>query len=121
LFVVGIHKFALTRWHNKGAESEFKSFNTIVATVYEYYGEILNFFVICSTNASVESFNAKIKNFRASLRGVNDMDFFLFRVSMIFAKHRGLLMTRKALQNQLPEIEIITASHYYKLVINSLH
>ncbi|MDR3251914.1 MAG: transposase, partial [Tannerella sp.] len=51
----------------------------------EHYEEILNFFIKRSTNASAESFNAKIKNFRASLRGVNDMDFFLFRLSKIFA------------------------------------
>ncbi|MDR3308865.1 MAG: transposase [Tannerella sp.] len=83
----------MTRWHNKGAESEFKSFNTIVATVYEYYGEILNFFVICSTNASVESFNAKY-NFRASLRGVSDINFLIVRLSKFMPEHRVLLMTR---------------------------
>ncbi|MCL2738112.1 MAG: transposase, partial [Bacteroidales bacterium] len=32
-----------------------------------------------------ESFNAKIKSFRASLRGVSDMKFFLFRLSKIYA------------------------------------
>ncbi|MDR1738502.1 MAG: transposase, partial [Candidatus Symbiothrix sp.] len=30
-------------------------------------------------------FNAKIKAFRASLRGVVDINFFLFRLSMIYA------------------------------------
>jgi len=32
-----------------------------------------------STNASAESFYAKIKNFRMQLRGVRDKTFFLFR------------------------------------------
>jgi transposase len=75
----------LARWYNKVAESEFKSFNTIAATVYEHYEEILNFFINRSTNASAESFNAKIKAFRATLRGVVDIDFFLFRLTNIYA------------------------------------
>ena len=74
----------LARWYNKVADAEFKSFNTIAATVYEHHEEILNFFVNRSTNASAESFNAKIKAFRASLRGVADMKFFLFRVAKIW-------------------------------------
>ncbi|MCL2597930.1 MAG: transposase [Paludibacter sp.] len=75
---------SLARWYNQVAESEFKSFNTISATIYEHYEEILNFFNNRSTNASAESFNAKIKAFRASLRGVNDMKFFLFRVANVW-------------------------------------
>jgi transposase len=78
-------RLSLARWYNQVAESEFKSFNTIAATVYEHYDEILNFFVNRSTNASAESFNAKIKAFRASLRGVNDVTFFLFRLTKIYA------------------------------------
>jgi len=37
-----------------------------------------------STNASVESLNAKIKDFRARLRGVIDKKFFIFRLVKIF-------------------------------------
>jgi transposase len=75
----------LAKWYDKVAESEFKSFNTIAATIYEHYEEILNFFINRSTNASAESFNAKIKAFRATLRGVVDIDFFLFRLTKIYA------------------------------------
>jgi transposase len=78
-------RLSLARWCNQVAESEFKSFNTIAATVYEHYEEILNFFINRSTNASAESFNAKIKAFRATLRGVVDVDFFLFRLTKIYA------------------------------------
>ena len=74
----------LARWYNKVADTEFKSFNTISATIYEHHNEILNFFIHRSTNASAESFNAKLKAFRASLRGVNDVKFFLFRVAKIW-------------------------------------
>jgi len=78
-------RLSLARWYNQVAESEFKSFNTIAATFYEHYDEILNFFNNRSTNASAESFNAKIKAFRATLRGVVDIDFFLFRLTNIYA------------------------------------
>ena len=46
---------------------------------------ILNYFHNRSTNASAESFNAKIKAFRAQFRGVRNVDFFLFRLTTIFA------------------------------------
>jgi len=78
-------RLSLARWYNKVGESGFKSFNTIAGTIYEHYEEILNFFVNRSTNASAESFNAKIKAFRASLRGVVDIKFFLFRLTKIYA------------------------------------
>ena len=77
-------RLSLARWYNEVSETNFKSFNTIAATVYEHHEEILNFFINRSTNASAESFNAKIKAFRASLRGVTDMKFFLFRVKNIW-------------------------------------
>ncbi|MDA3928068.1 MAG: transposase, partial [Prolixibacteraceae bacterium] len=60
-------------------------FNTISATFYSHYPEILNFFDNRSTNASAESFNAKLKALRAALRGVVDIEFFLFRVAKIYA------------------------------------
>ena len=78
-------KLSLARRYNDVADSEFKSFNTISATVYEHYGEILNFFNNRSTNTSAESFNAKIKAFKVELRGIVDMDFFLFRLTNIYA------------------------------------
>jgi len=78
-------RLSLARWYNDVADSEFKSFNTIAATIYEHYEEILNFFINRSTNASAESFNAKIKEFRANLRGVIDINFFLYRLTKIYA------------------------------------
>lgn len=46
--------------------------------------EILNYFINHSTNAGAESFNSKIKSFRAQLRGVSDLPFFMFRLCSIF-------------------------------------
>lgn len=81
----GVAYTKLAKWFNDVTESEFKSFNTISATVYTHYTSILNFFDNRSTNASAESFNAKIKAFRATQRGVTDIPFFLFRLSNIYA------------------------------------
>ncbi|PIX16610.1 MAG: transposase [Elusimicrobia bacterium CG_4_8_14_3_um_filter_50_9] len=45
---------------------------------------ILNYFINRSTNASAESFNAKLKNFRALVRGVRDKKFHLFRIAKLY-------------------------------------
>ena len=81
----GVAYTKLAKWFNDITDSGFKSFNTISATIYSHYPEILNFFDNRSTNASAESFNAKLKAFRSTLRGVNDTSFFLFRVANIYA------------------------------------
>lgn len=70
----------LARWYNSVSDSGFKSFNTIAATFYEHSDEILNFYDKRSTNASAESINSKIKAFRGKLHGVNDTEFFIFRL-----------------------------------------
>lgn len=75
----------LARWYNQVEESGFDSFNTIAATLYDRVEEILNFYVNRSSNAAAESFNAKIKQFRAQLKGVVDIQFFLFRLTKIYA------------------------------------
>lgn len=45
---------------------------------------VLNYFIARSTNASAESLNSKMKAFRAQLRGVSDLPFFMFRLRTIF-------------------------------------
>lgn len=75
----------LAKWDEKVRQAEFSSFNTIARTMSIHYKNILNYFDNRSTNASAESFNAKIKAFRAQFRGVKKVDFFLFRLSTIFA------------------------------------
>lgn len=83
--VKGVAYTKLAKWFNDVTDSGFKSFNTISATIYVHYANILNFFDNRNTNASAESFNAKIKAFRATQRGVTDIPFFLFRLSKIYA------------------------------------
>lgn len=74
-------RLSMARWYNKVEEAGFHSFNVIAATFYEHYDEILNFYNNRSSNAMAESFNAKIKLFRANLRGVADKKFLLFRIA----------------------------------------
>ena len=75
----------LAHWYKDVEQSGFKAFNTIVNTITSNYKSILNYFINRSTNASAESFNAKIKAFRAQFRGVKNVEFFLFRLTRIFA------------------------------------
>jgi transposase len=75
----------LAQWHEKVAKAGFKSFNTISRTIMNHYKTILNYFDNRSTNASAESFNAKIKAFRSQFRGVRNVEFFLFRLTQIYA------------------------------------
>lgn len=78
-------RLSMARWYNKVEEAGFHSFNVIAATFYERYEEILNFYNNRSSNAMAESFNSKIKLFRANLRGVADKKFFLFRIAKLYA------------------------------------
>ena len=71
-------------WIKDTTDKELKGFYTTANTVKANFEHILNFFNNRSTNASAESFNAKIKLFRANLRGVTDTAFFLFRLNKLF-------------------------------------
>ena len=73
------------QWKEKVIALKLEQFNTVVYSLEHHLNNILNFFDNRSTNANAESFNSKIKNFRANLRGVTDVKFFLFRLQKLFA------------------------------------
>ena len=75
----------LARWYEKVEKAELKSFRTVRKTIENHYSTILNYFDNRSTNASAESFNAKIKALRSQFRGVRDISFFMFRLAKIYA------------------------------------
>lgn len=54
-------------------------------SIQTHYLDIINFFERRATNAEAESFNAKIKAFRAQFRGVRDRAFFLYRLAKLYA------------------------------------
>lgn len=72
-------------WKQKVEDLKMKEFNTVLNSIENHMENILNFFDNRSTNANAESFNSKIKLFRANLRGVTDPKFFLFRLGKLFA------------------------------------
>ncbi|MGL4292348.1 MAG: transposase [Bacteroidales bacterium] len=84
-----VAKAKLGLWYNEMGELEKRLkgsyFNTVINTIRSYSEEILNYYNNRSTNASAESFNAKIKAFRAGFRGVTDVKFFLYRLAKIYA------------------------------------
>ncbi len=83
-----IKSIAITRlahWFREVEQSGFKNFATVMRTFQVHYDSIANFFNNRSTNASAESFNAKIKDFRRNFRGVTDIKFFLYRLAKIYA------------------------------------
>lgn len=75
----------LARWYDEVDKSGFLAFGRVARSIQTHYLNIINFFNRRSTNAAAESFNAKIKAFRAQFRGVKDKAFFLYRISMLYA------------------------------------
>jgi len=66
-------------------QTELTEFNSAAKSIGYHLENILNFFTNRNTNANAESFNSKIKLFRANQRGVRDVSFFLFRLEKLFA------------------------------------
>lgn len=77
-------KKSFEKWYEKVEEKKMESFLVVAESIRLHETTILNYFINRSTNASAESFNAKLKGFRALVRGVRDKKFFLFRVSKLF-------------------------------------
>ena len=78
-------RLKLARWFNKVEKLGVDNFYTVIDTFKNHYDTILNFFVNRATNANAESFNAKVKSFRAQFRGVTDIPFFLYRLMKLCA------------------------------------
>ncbi|MFV5688747.1 ISL3 family transposase [Flavobacterium sp. ZT3R25] len=78
--IIGLSRLA--KWHEKVNQSGFKSFNTISRSIMNHYQTIL---IIEVPMLLPNSFNAKIKAFRAQFRGVRNITFFLFRLTNMYA------------------------------------
>jgi transposase len=75
----------ILNWIQKTKLLNMNVFNTAANSLNYHLETILNFFVKRHTNANAESFNSKIKLFRANQRGVVNTKFFLFRLEKLFA------------------------------------
>ena len=81
----GVALTKLAKWYDVVDKLESKFFNSVINTMQNNYGTIVNYFDNRSTNASAESFNAKVKAFRSQFRGVRDIPYFIFRLTKLFA------------------------------------
>ena len=81
----GVAFTKLAHWYESVNQLNLTYFNSVIQTMQNNYGTILNYFDRRATNASAESFNAKIKAFRLQFRGVRDNAFFIFRLAKLYA------------------------------------
>jgi len=75
----------LARWYNKVEALGDERFSKVIETFENHNATIINYFEDRLTNASAESFNAKIKAFRTQFRGVGDIKFFMYRLATLYS------------------------------------
>ena len=81
----GVARLNLARWYNEVEAFGNNEFNRVLETFENHNTTIINYFERRLTNASAESFNAKIKAFRTQFRGVGDIKFFMFRLAALYS------------------------------------
>lgn len=81
----GVARLNLARWYSEVEAFGYEGFNKVIETFENHNSTIVNYFVNRLTNASAESFNAKIKAFRSQFRGVRDVKFFMFRLATLYS------------------------------------
>ena len=77
-------KAKLHEWYQTVADCSIREIKSARDAIKSREENILNYFIERTSNASAESFNSKLKAFRAQLRGIRDIPFFMFRIAMIF-------------------------------------
>lgn len=80
-----VARLSLARWYNEVEAFGNNEFNKVLETFENHNVTIVNYFKERLTNASAESFNAKIKALRSQFRGVGDIKFFMFRLATLYA------------------------------------
>ena len=75
----------LARWYNKVEAFDDDGFSKVIETFENHNATIINYFEDRLTNASAESFNAKIKAFKTQFRGVGDIKFFMYRMATLYS------------------------------------
>ena len=77
-------RLKLHEWYKTVSRCTSREMKSARDAIKSREDEVLNYFINRSTNAGAESLNSKMKSFRAQLRGVSDLPFFMFRLSKIF-------------------------------------
>ena len=83
--IPGVARLNLARWYNDVENFGYEGFNKVIETFENHNETIINYFEERLTNASAESFNAKIKAFRTQFRGVGDVRFFMYRLATLYS------------------------------------
>lgn len=83
--VPDVARLNLARWYNEVENFGNNEFNKVLETFENHNATIINYFERRLTNASAESFNAKIKAFRTQFRGVGDIKFFMYRLATLYS------------------------------------
>lgn len=81
----GVARLNLAKWYNDVENFGYEGFNKVIETFENHNETIINYFEDRLTNASAESFNAKIKAFRTQFRGVGDIKFFMYRIATLYS------------------------------------
>ena len=81
----GEARLNLARWYNSVEAFGDEGFTKVIETFENHNATIINYFEDRLTNASAESFNAKIKAFRTQFRGVGDIKFFMYRLATLYS------------------------------------
>ena len=77
-------EIALDKWGQNVGRTLIRELIAVRDSIKSKKEYVLNYFDNRSTNASAESLNSKMKGFRAQVRGVADMPFFMYRLVKIF-------------------------------------
>ncbi len=73
----------LGEWYDKVTACTIREIKSVKDTIKYYEDEILNYFIDRQTNASAESLNSKLKVFRAMVKGITDVPFFMYRAMTV--------------------------------------
>ena len=71
-------------WYDHVKKSKSPGMKTFMRTIKEREEDLLNYYETFVTNASTESLNSGIKDFRAELHGISKLPFFFYRVCKIY-------------------------------------
>lgn len=77
-------KDKLHEWYKDVSTCTLREIKSARDAIKDREDNVLNYFINRATNAAAESLNSKLKSFRAQVRGVSDLPFFMYRVCKIY-------------------------------------
>ena len=80
-----VARLDLAQWYKDVEEFDQQCLNKVLETLENHHITIINYCEERLTNASAESFNAKIKALRSQFRGVGEIKFFMYGLTMLYA------------------------------------